>query len=149
MTAEIAHLWALPHAKLVTESVPSESNPIGDKTLDHAGFETAGDYGEGPPGLVAESESEGSSASESESEGSSASDWPAENEFVGPEDPDWDKATPLTSVSLPTNANKLQFLPSRPSRPNEWIIDKMFGNGSDESVGSPSRAPKVRFDLAA
>ena len=47
-------------AKPVTESVPSEWNPIGNKTLDHAGFETARDYDEGPPGLVPESESEGS-----------------------------------------------------------------------------------------
>ena len=74
--------------------------------------------------------------------------WLPEDEFVGPDHPDWAEATPLELID-PTTIGELKRSPSRPSSPNTWIIDKMLSKDSDEGAGSPSKAMKVRFDLAA
>ena len=55
---------------------------------------------------------------DSPSEVSSCDGWLPEDEFVGPDHPDWDKATPLEMID-PTNVNKLQLSPSRPSSPRK------------------------------
>ena len=73
---------------------------------------------DGPPGLIVD---------DSPSEVSSCDGWLPEDERVGPDHPDWDEATPLELID-PTTIDELKLSPSRPSSPNQWIIDKMFNN---------------------